>query len=193
MFQALQSVKAALLTDRTPLLFENGGNAKNCVDYLERSAKSRPIESRRNFEIKTEYLLCDAIGFVSEAPFVFKENKLAPYIVKRLFENLDFRTFPSSIKNRTNEKGHTLKALMVGKVNLGSASIQVETKENILGLEIAAVIDQPGSGNQTLVIWFTDEIKGGNYRSYTTLVVRDFHKNSKKYSAKPYPLLPREN
>lgn len=186
-FQALQNVKTSLLTDRTPLLFESGESSKNCADYLKYSLKSRPSESIRNFEIKSEYLQCDAIGLISNASFVFEKNKLAPDSTKIFFERLDIRTFPSSIRNRTNEKQHTLKALLVGKVKLGINSIQVETNENILGFEIVAVIDQPGSGKQTLVVWFTDEVKGGDYHSYNTLVIKDYHKKTKKYTAKLYP------
>ncbi|AVS87940.1 hypothetical protein C8238_06530 [Paracidovorax avenae] len=168
---ALQNPKASLTAARTPLAFDNGASAKNCLDYSELLGKARPVESTRNFEIRSEYLLCDSIRQVGGRPFVAAEASAAARQAKALYQRLDLRSFPSSLRNRTDAGKHSLKALLPGVPRFDGNAVQVDTPDQFFRLEVVGLIDNGKAGKQDLLVWVTDESKTGSYRDYASMVV----------------------
>lgn len=192
---ALQDLKTALHTPKTPLMFDNGAAASNCAEYSNLLAAHPPEESVRNAEIRAEYLVCDAIRLISNEPFLAKRHTLPANAAKALLERLDLRSFPSSLRNRTTDRSHTLKTLLVsGTVKTTQNSVEVETDEQFFSLQIAAVISHPAlAGNlktrrSEWIVWVGDEMKDGNYKSYRTLIVRPPTPSSRgQYTGSMYP------
>jgi hypothetical protein len=187
LFRALQDIRQVLKTDRTEFSFENGRTSKNCIEYLNLLPASPPSETTRNSEIRSEYLLCDSVRIISDGPFVAREKKLAGYVTKALFEKLDLRTFPSSLRNRTDNKKNTLKTLFPGQVKFQDSGLQIETSDNFFKLEVVGVVHRGAKPTTEWVVWVTDEVKGGNYKSYRTIVVRASEEPSGRYAATMYP------
>lgn len=94
LLSALQNLKASLTAERTPLVFDNGASAKNCLEYSDLLSKSQPVESTRNFEIRSEYRLCDSIRVITGKPFVAQKAAASGKQAKTLYEKLDLRSFP---------------------------------------------------------------------------------------------------
>ena len=59
-----------------------------------------------------EYLVCDALRMVGAQPFIVTQAALPAHAAKALYERLDLRTFPSSLRNRADGPTHTLKTLL---------------------------------------------------------------------------------
>ena len=109
---ALTDMKGALFAPRTALPFDNGGLANNCAQYSHLLFTSAPDESTRGAEIRSEYLVCDALRMVGAQPFIVTQAALPAHAAKALYERLDLRTFPSSLRNRADGPTHTLKTLL---------------------------------------------------------------------------------
>lgn len=192
---ALQDLKTTLSTPRTPLVFDNGSAASNCAEYSNLLAVHAPDESVRNAEIRAEYLVCDAVRWISNEPFLVEKHTLPPTAAKTLFERLDLRSFPSSLHNRANGQSHTLKTLLAsGAVKTTRDTVEVETDEQFFTLQIAGVVSRPVSKDgvstsQTeWIVWVGDEMRLGNYKSYRTLIVRPPSKLSGgRYTGLLYP------
>lgn len=184
---ALQDIRKTLNADRTRLLFENGSHAESCLEYLNLLPKHLPLETLRNSEIRSEYLLCDSVRIISSEPFVANKKNPTHSISKVLFEKLDLRTFPSSLRNRTDDQNFTLEALFPGVGKFQGSKLEVETAEHFFKLEVVGVVHHGASSAQDWVVWVTDEIKVGNYKSYRTIVVPNVGKPSSRYVATLYP------
>lgn len=184
---ALQDIKHTLTMERAALVFENGASAKNCVAYSNFLSQSPVAESVRNAEIRSEYLLCDSLRLISDRPFIAKKKTLPNSVAMKLLGRLDLRTFPSSLRNRATDQAYTLKALLPGTVQATGSSLAVETSDNFFKLEIVALVPQGRGTAQDWIVWVTDEVKGGNYRSYRTLVVSKSNTPSGHYTAALYP------
>jgi hypothetical protein len=192
---ALEDIKTTLSTPRTPLQFDNGSVAINCAEYSNLVAENAPLESVRNAEIRAEYLVCDAVRFISKGPFLVEKHTLPATAAKALFEHLDLRSFPSSLRNRASGPTHTLKTLLAsGKVKTTRDTVEVETDEHSFSLQIAGVVSRPISkGGMNMhrsdwIVWVGDEMKDGNYKSYRTLIVRPPNKRSGgRYTGSVYP------
>ncbi|AVS68340.1 hypothetical protein M5C97_07690 [Acidovorax sp. NCPPB 3859] len=168
---ALQNPKASLTAARTPLAFDNGASAKNCLDYSELLGKAQPVETTRNFQIRSEYLLCDSIRQVGGRPFVAAEASATARQAKALYQRLDLRSFPSSLRNRAEAGKHSLKALLPGVPRFDGNAVQVDTPDQFFRLEVVGLIDDGKAGKQDLLVWVTDESKTGTYRGYASMVV----------------------
>jgi len=192
---ALHDIKKTLFTPRTPLTFDNGAAAGNCAEYSNLATTHSPDESVRNAEIRAEYLVCDAVRLISSEPFFVEKNPLPAGAAKALFERLDMRSFPSSLRNRANEQSHTLKTLLAsGTVKTTRDTVEVETEEQFFSLQIVGVISHTASKGGVKVrqsewiVWVGDEMKDGNYKSYRTMVVRPPSKPSGgRYTGALYP------
>ncbi|WP_230680845.1 hypothetical protein [Paracidovorax cattleyae] len=180
---ALQNPKAALTTARTPLAFDNGASAKNCLDYSELLAKAQPVESTRNFEIRSEYLLCDSLRQVGGRPFVAEKAAAATSQAKALYQQLDLRSFPSSLHNRADAGKHSLKALLPGAPRFEGNAVQVDAPDQFFRLEVVGLIDNGKGRKQDLLVWVTDELKNGTYRGYASMVVHPPHTATGSYTA----------
>ncbi|MFN3436448.1 MAG: hypothetical protein ACK41V_02020 [Acidovorax sp.] len=179
---ALQDLKTSLYRPRTPLAFDNGASANNCAEYASLVLTSAPQESVNNASIQSEYLVCDAVRYIASEPFTVDPTLPRTRVAHRaqaLFERLDLRTFPSSLQNRTDDRAHTLKTLLIsGKVTLTGDTVEVDTSDQFFALQVIAEVRRPVvEGAEKLrpitwIVWVTDESKVGNYRSYSTLIVR---------------------
>ncbi|MVT30276.1 hypothetical protein GO496_25880 [Acidovorax citrulli] len=168
---------------RTPLAFDNGESARNCREYAELLPKSRPVESERNFEIRGEYLLCDALHLVAGKPFAAEKAGVAARRARTLHDRLDVRTFPSSLRNRADAKRHTVKTVLPGASHAQGAVVAVETPDQRFRLEVVATV-APGKGRKPeWIVWVSDESKTGTYRGYSTLVVQPPRNKSGAYTA----------
>jgi len=176
---ALQDLKQALLAPRTPLAFDNGTTAENCAQYLNQLSAGQPEESVHGAAIRAEYLVCDAVRFIANEPFTLGTDTAPSHGAKALFERLDLRSFPSSLRNRADAQRLTLKQLLASaQVTMTPTSVEGETDEQVFSLHIAAVVNRPASSGNVKtrqsewIVWVADEMKSGNYRSYRTLIVR---------------------
>ncbi|MDA8454121.1 hypothetical protein M4R22_05040 [Acidovorax sp. GBBC 3334] len=187
LLSALQNPKAAQTAERSPLAFENGSSAKNCAEYSDLLAKSQLVESTRNFEIRSEYLLCDSIRLVADKPFVAGKASTAGRLAKTLYDKLDLRSFPSSLRNRADDKQHTLKRLLPGTAQSKGNAVQVETPDQFFRLEVVGIIDQGKGKKQDLIVWVTDELKNGTYRGYNNIVVHPPRSSAGLYTVSASP------
>lgn len=186
---ALKNPKASLAAERTPLAFDNGASAKNCLEYSEQLTKSQPTETTRNFEIRSEYLLCDSFRLMAGKPFSAEKKSVSSGQAKALYDKLDLRTFPSSLRNRADDMKYTLKTLLPGTKKSEGAAVAVETQDQHFRLEVVGTIDHgKGAGKtQEWIVWVTDEMKNGTYHSYTQIVVNPPHNASGPYTAASKP------
>lgn len=189
-------MKGALFAPRTALPFDNGGVANNCAQYSHLLFTSAPDESTRSAEIRSEYLVCDALRMVGAQPFIVTQAALPAHAAKALYERLDLRTFPSSLRNRADGPTHTLKTLLtLGKVTMTQDTVEVETGAQFFSLKIVGEVSRPATeaGGERLqkewIVWIGDELKDGNYKSYRTLIVRPFHDSrGDRYTGTLYPV-----
>ncbi len=186
LISALQDQKGALMKPRTPLLFDNSETAHNCSEYTDLLSDAAPMETVSNSEIRSEYLVCDSMHIISSNAWVV-QKKISGRLVKDLFEKLDLRSFPSSLRNSANDKQFTLKALLNGTVRFQGPTLEVNTATHSLRMEVVAVVQQGKDLPQTWVVWAADEVKGGNYKSYRTLIVNRPAKPSRHLTATLYP------
>ncbi len=187
LLSALQNLKASLTAERTPLAFDNGASAKNCLEYSDLLSKSQPVESTRNFEIRSEYRLCDSIRAVAGKPFVAQKAATSGKHGKALYEKLDLRSFPSSLRNRADGKKHTLQTLLPGTPQSEGSAVQVETPEQFFRLEVVGTIDHGRGHPPEWIVWVTDELKNGTYRGYSNIVVHPPRAASGLYTAAASP------
>lgn len=185
---ALQDLKTSLFRPRTPLAFDNGASANNCAEYSSLVLTSAPQESVNNASIQSEYLVCDAVGYIASEPFTVDPTLPRTRMARRgqaLFERLDLRSFPSSMHNRTDDRTHTLKTLLTsGEVTLTGDTVEVDTSDQFFALQVVAEVRRPAVKGAAKprpiawIVWVTDERKAGNYRSYSTLIVHPPSKSS---------------
>ena len=146
---------------------------------------------------------------VGAQPFIVTQAALPAHAAKALYERLDLRTFPSSLRNRADGPTHTLKTLLAfgfwllafgfwlsafGKVTLTQDTVEVETVTQFFSLKIVGVVSRPSpeAGGERLqtewIVWVGDELKDGNYKAYRTLIVRP-PSNSRggRYTGTLYP------
>ena len=193
---ALTDMKGALFAPRTALPFDNGGVANNCAQYSHLLSTSAPDESTRSAEIRSEYLVCDAVRMVGTQPFIVTQAALPAHAAKALYERLDLRTFPSSLRNRADGPTHTLKTLLaLGKVTMTQDTVEVETGTQFFSLKIVGVVSRPATeaGGERLqtewIVWVGDELKDGNYKTYRTLIVRPSRDSrGDRYTGTLYPV-----
>jgi len=67
LFSAYQHRDTNLSQKRTELLFNDGASANDCSLYLSLAPKHDLEESVNNQMIKSEYLVCDALGLLDGA------------------------------------------------------------------------------------------------------------------------------
>lgn len=193
---ALKNVKKTLLEPRTPLAFDNGTFADNCASYSNLSNTSTPEESIRNKEIHSEYLICEALILVSSDSYIIDKHAALPSnTAKEFFERLDLRSFPSSLNNRADDQRHTLKTLMESStIKISEDSIEIESDEQFFSLKIIGTLSRATLNNgvksaqKEWIVWIGDERKDGNYKSYSTVVVRPPTPSSRgRYTGSIYP------
>jgi len=169
---------------RSKLEFGSHDTAENCAEYTKLVSRHKPIESTNNQLIKSEYLVCDVLKILSDKQV--KTNKSLLDLGTKLSEKLDLRSFPSSLFRVSDETKHTLKSIGTESVTSIGTTSTMETEDWIFRLEVVAITDINGNNKPDWIIWFSDEAKQGNYRSYSTLVAYDVL-GDKKITAMIYP------
>jgi len=94
-----QDNENSLKAKRTSLLFNNGGTVTNCNSYFLLNSKLKLNESNYNQQVKSEYLICDALDLLSSSARVNNNKVNSVSFGKELLSKLDLRSFPSSLKN----------------------------------------------------------------------------------------------
>lgn len=181
---------------QTALRFDNGDVANNFLQYSNLLSAGAPDESARSAEIRGEYLVCDAVRLLGVQPFILTQAALPANAVRALYERLDLRTFPSSLRNRADDRTHTLKTLLaLGTVTMTRDTVEVETDKQFFSLKIVAVVTRPSTQGgvqrqqKEWIVWVGDELKDGNYKSYRTLIVRASNDSrSSPYTGALYPM-----
>ncbi len=170
---------------RSPLLFVGGGVADNCESYFDMALKYKIPETIHNMQVKSEYLICDAIKIISESPNLPASISTSSIGLK-LLSGLDLRTFPNSLSRLVGESSYTLESLFPKDAKANGSVAIVDTEDWIITLDVVAVVQVNSNSIFDWVVQFSDESKSGNYRSYETLIIYD-PGSSDVLQAEPYP------
>ncbi len=170
---------------RSPLLFVGGGAADNCESYFDMALKYKISETIRNMQVKSEYLICDALKIISDSPNVPVSISTSSIGLK-LLSGLDLRTFPNSLSRLVDESSYTLKSLFSKDAKANGSVAVVDTEDWVITLDVVAVVQVNSNSIFDWVVQFSDESKSGNYRSYETLIIYD-PEGSDVLHAKLYP------
>ena len=176
--------EVALTEERSPLSFEGEREANNCNSYFDLSSRYRMDESTQNHLIKSEYLICDALRFLSSPKAANKQPD--PDQGTQLLSKLDLRSLPSSLRQRTSRNSHTLAALFPDLAVAGANTASVETDEFSFSIEVVASTRVNDNDEADWIVWMADEAKSGTYRDYRTFLILDPH-SSTKLEAIAYP------
>lgn len=157
---------------RSPLLFVGGGAADNCKSYFDMALKYKISETVENMQVKSEYLICDALKIISDSPNVSATIRTSSIGLKVL-SGLDLRTFPNSLSRLVDESTYTLKSLFPKDAKANGSIAIVDTEDWIITLDVVAVVQVNNNSIFDWVVQFSDESKSGNYRNYETLIIYD--------------------
>ena len=181
--QALQQRSQVLSAKRTALPLSTGATVETCATYLEaRKAGAQIAETVDAQLVSSEYLLCEAVDLLPEG--VALEGKPAQ-VGARLAQQLDLRSFPSSLGPQLDEQRHTLASLSEA-VKTDDVSAALEDESSTTRLEVVAQADLNQDSKPDWIVWLSDESRDGNYRGYATLVI-DAAESSGPLTAKAYP------
>ena len=97
----------------------------------------------------------------------FPEKELAKF----LYENLDLRTFPSSLRPRMTPETKHLADLSLTPTKTEEALFEIDTEDWLYTFRIEDRIDVDKDGVEDLIVVFTDFAKKGSYRSAQQLVL----------------------
>jgi hypothetical protein len=165
------SRESSWVAARTPLAL-SGGPVSSCESYATLHS-SGVVEDVANQLVKSEYLICDVLGRVG------KDSELGPLVpaasyAEALASRLDLRSFPSSLGPRLEDDRFTLERLFGAEaLQRGPRGVAVSTTDLSYVLKAVVVGDLDQSGADDWLVWLTDEVLAGNYRSYQTLLIKD--------------------
>ena len=159
---------------RSNLLFNNDEVANNCNSYYLLNSKYELNESIYNQQVKSEYLICDALEILISSSGG-GDNK-APDLTygEALSSKLDVRTFPSSLMRVGTEEAHTLNSIFPEQLKASDNIVEVETPDWAFTLEVVASANINDNSLSDLIVWVLDESKSGNYRGYSTIIIYDY-------------------
>lgn len=173
--------------ERSPLSFEGNGIATNCPSYFEKVSKFRIDETVDNQQVKSEYLICDALKLLVDSfPRVAAES-MRVVAGKALLSKLDLRTFPSSQNMLSDDRSHTLAELYPDRAASDATTARIGTEDWNLTLKIVAAARLNDNAADDWIVWLSDESKTGTYRNYQTLVIYDPSDQHDGLAAVAYP------
>ncbi len=159
---------------RSNLLFNNDEVANNCNSYSLLNSKYELNESIYNQQVKSEYLICDALEILISSS-VGADNKATDLTYgEALSSKLDVRTFPSSLMRVGTEEAHTLNLIFPEQLKASNNMVEVETQDWAFTLEVVASANINDNSLSDLIVWVLDESKSGNYRGYSTVIIYDY-------------------
>ena len=168
---SLNNFKQSFNAKRTELEFISGVKVNNCDDYSKEVKKSKISEGVNNQIAKSEYLLCDVLGLLGNKSHSVMKADI--YMSNVIANNLDLRSFSSSLGPRLDEKSYTLKSVAGSNLLIKENNIIYETEGWYYKIELIATADINSNKKEDWILWVTDESKSGNYRSYQTIVLYD--------------------
>lgn len=172
-----------LIEEASPLNFESGKTVTNCRDYLAEKKTSEVSETVVDTLHKSEYVDCDVLALLKQSKqadkLVFTKTSRFNYGME-LFNRLDLNSFPNSFDDAADDKTSLLKNRRRSnywKPRITNLGIVSEAAKWNFELHVVADIDADNDGKNDLILTLVDAaVKDGNYRSYQTLLVSDYHK-----------------
>lgn len=168
-----QNIDNSLQEQRGKLLFTDGQEANNCNAYFDLTSKYDLDESIHNQQVKSEYLICDALKILSNSPGLPTEKIKSLNLGEDLLSRLDLRSFPSSLNMASNETSHTLKSLYPEQTSSTGNVAELQTEDWAFTLEVVALARINDNLSPDWIVWILDESKSGNYRGYSTIILYD--------------------
>ena len=168
-----KNIKSALSQKRSKLLFDNGKAANNCHRYFALHSKYTLDESLHNQQVKSEYLMCDALKILSDSSGISSIKPKPSSLGKVLLSKLDLRTFPSSLNRLCSKKPCTLKSLHSHHSSFSGNVAKYEDEDWVFTLEVVAVANLNANSTPDWIVWVADESKAGNYKGYSTIILYD--------------------
>jgi hypothetical protein len=181
-----QDIDKSLSESRSNLLFDNDEVANNCSSYFLLNSKYDVDESVYNQQVKSEYLICDALEILLNSSSVTNSKINDLSLGKKLASKLDLRTFPSSLHRAGTEEAHTLKSIFPEQFKYFDNVVEVETEDWAFTIEAVAMAKINDNSLPDWIVWVLDESKSGNYRGYSTLIIYD-PEEKKQIKATAYP------
>jgi major membrane immunogen (membrane-anchored lipoprotein) len=181
-----EDIDNSLKKNRSKLLFDNGKVAKNCKSYFLLNSKNAVDESIHNQQVKSEYLICDALEILSNSSWEGKKKANSLHLGEQLQSKLDLRTFPSSLNRSSSKETHTLKSMFPGQTKFSDNLVELQTEDWAFTIEVVALARINDNSFPDWILWVLDESKSGNYRGYSTLVIYDPEKQ-KEFKGITYP------
>lgn len=172
--KAAKNYKKSLAEKKTPLLFESGKKVENCNDYLSEKKNSTIEESVSNMIYASEYVICDELAALKNAKMT-KNNAASSTenFGKEIYNRLNIANVPSSLIEGNNEKSVLLKdKLPESGLEISQYKVESDTPEWSFAVKIVAVTDCDNDGKPDWILQVSDEAKQGNYRLYSTWLVR---------------------
>ncbi|MDH2432115.1 hypothetical protein QCD60_06040 [Pokkaliibacter sp. MBI-7] len=143
----------------------------NCEQYLQAKRTSTLAEDVNNIRQSANYLTCDTLALLQHAkvslPVAGQDYG------KALAEQLDLRSFPSSLAQLPDDDRYTLSRLDSAALQLSNTAVRYGTAELNFSLQLMALADVDGDGIDDWVVWMSDEAKEGNYADYEVLLIHD--------------------
>ena len=158
---------------RSVISFNEGVEARNCVEYLNNLRVYALDEAVNNQLIKSEYLSCEALALIQASTLSRFKPIEASLIGMSLLKYLDLRTFPSSLGMRADDEAHTLDRLFPDHSYVSGYSAGFENADWQYEVRVIAQGDLNGNDQVDWIVWLSDKSKTGNYSGYSTLVVLD--------------------
>jgi len=183
---SFQNIENSLSKRRTSLLFSNGDSADSCASYFLLSSKYNINESIYNQQVKSEYLMCDALQILAQSSGIKNSRLDKINFGDQLASNLDLRTFPSSLRRALTDTSHTLKSIFPEQFKSLNNTLEVDTEDWRFSVEVVALAKINDNSFPDWIVWFSDESKSGNYRGYSTLIIYDPEPH-KRFNATVYP------
>jgi len=160
--------------ERHPLSFESGQIVTNCSEYLLHKKGTSISEGVNNMIIAGAYLICDSVDLINSA----KVNGAAKYdgksemeYGKTLYNKLNLRSFPSSMRPSLDEDNFIPAALKYRDFKISKYGIKSDTDDWFISIKVVADMDFDGDSKREWLVWFTDEAKEGNYRDYSAMLI----------------------
>ena len=175
-FKSFKTDESWLTRERETIRF-NEDDANNCKQYLELSKDSEIEESSKNFLIKSEYLECEVLSLVknSRAKIFDYQNadEFPADFGATLSQRLDITSFNSSLVQLTSDEMKTLAALFPRAIIQESNNLTIETDSRYFNLRLVAKSYLNNNQQEDWIVIVTDEILGGTYRNFDTIVIND--------------------
>jgi hypothetical protein len=155
---------------RSELVFINGTKVTNCIDYIKASNEAAIIEHPDNQEIQSEYLICNVLSLLGRRKYIIP--KVMPKLGEALAENLDLRSFDSTLSPLISDKQFTL-AHLKGNLKIGATKVSLVTEFGEISLEVIATADVTNNGKADWIVWLMDVDKQNKTVRYQTLLACD--------------------